>query len=106
MTLLHPSGLCKPNLRMGDGFAKFESAALAVDVAATARVQGMLAEMARSTIITTGATDQRPSPVVEFHAQQQSEPPWEVDMRACVGTITCGLDEAMLPFSFQRGLSL
>mmetsp|Transcript_105891 Transcript_105891/g.210482 ORF Transcript_105891/g.210482 Transcript_105891/m.210482 type:complete len:440 (-) Transcript_105891:92-1411(-) len=92
----------KPNPRMGGGFAKFESAMMAVDAAANARAQGVPAEMARSSMVTTGVVDQQPAPVVTFYAKQQTDPAREVDTVACVGAAERGFDEAMLRGFFSE----
>jgi len=94
----------KPNPRMGGGFAKFESAALAVDAAANARAQGVPADIARSSMITTGMEMgmQQAAPVVTFYAKQQSEPAREVDTVACVGATERGFDESHLRAFFSE----
>lgn len=92
----------KPNPRMGGGFAKFETAAFAFDAAANARAQGVPADMARSSMITTGMDQQQAAPVVTFYAKQQSEPARDVDTVACVGAAERGFDETMLRGFFSE----
>jgi len=95
----------KPNPRMGGGFAKFETAAMAVDAAANARAQGVPADMARSSMIVTAdqqqqQQQQQASPVVTFYAKQ--EPARDVDTVACVGAAERGFDETMLRSFFSE----
>jgi len=91
----------KANPRMGGGFAKFDSASQASKAIASAKQQGIPAEMAKSSMgsALTVAPERQPPPPehhVPLKRHRTTENPSQVDTVACVGAAERGFDEGSL----------
>jgi len=103
----------RANPRMGGGFAKFQTPALAVQAAALAQQRGIPAEMAKSSMTLSGGAAghsvavQPPPPVYQPPPKRprHHEDPSQVDTVACVGASERGFDESALQSFFveQKG---